>query len=57
MASKKAPEWKTIVDAKAKRDSDLTEKLRRARLARDAEAPPPPQKPRRAVPKRANQRG
>jgi len=49
MASKKAPEWKTIVDAKAKRDSDLMEKLRRARLARDAAAPPPPPKRRRAA--------
>ena len=54
MAGDKAPEWKKIVDAQAKRNSDLTDKLRRARLARDAAAPPPPAKPRRSAAKPAD---
>ena len=49
MAGDKAPEWKVIVDAKAKRDAELADKLRAARLARDAAAPPAPPKPRRAA--------
>ncbi|HEX9462325.1 MAG TPA: hypothetical protein VGB82_06970 [Alphaproteobacteria bacterium] len=42
MANDKTPEWKTITDAKAQKDAALTDKLRAARLARDAAAPPPP---------------
>ncbi len=57
MASDKTPEWKVIVDAKAKRDAELAEKLRAARLARDAAAPPAAPKPRRAPKKAATRRG
>lgn len=42
MANDKTPEWKVITDAKALKDAALTDKLRAARLARDAAAPPPP---------------
>jgi len=38
---KKVPEWKTITDAKARQSAALSEKLRAARLARDAAAPAP----------------
>ena len=47
MANDKSPEWKTIIDAKAKRDAEITDRLRAARLARDAAAPPAPPKARR----------
>ncbi len=38
---KKVPEWKVITDTKARQSAALSEKLRAARLARDAAAPPP----------------
>jgi hypothetical protein len=51
MADEKTPEWKTIVDAKAKKMAEITDRLRAARLARDAAAPPPEPKKRRPAAK------
>lgn len=48
----KKPEWKTISDARRSAEAVQTAKLREARLARDAAAPPP--EPRKVVSRRAN---
>lgn len=56
MADEKTPEWKTIIEAKAKKEAELAERLRAARLARDAAAPPPAPKKRRAAAKPAARR-
>jgi hypothetical protein len=58
MPDEKIPEWKAITDAKARKDAALTEKLRTARMARDAAAPPPPDEPkkRKAASRRAGER-
>lgn len=53
MADEKIPEWKAITDAKARKDAALSERLRIARLARDAAAPPPDEPKKR---KTANRR-
>ncbi len=60
MADEKAPEWKVIVTAQAKKRAELTDRLRAERLARDAAAPPAPQpqpKTRRAPRRAATRRG
>lgn len=56
MATEKTPEWKTIVDAQAKKSAELTERLRAARVARDAAAPPAEPKKRRAPARRSVRR-
>ncbi len=56
MATEKPPAWKVIVDAQAKKSAELAERLRAARLARDAAAPPVEPKKRRASPRTAIRR-
>ena len=56
MTDEKTPEWKTIIEAKAKKAAELAERLRAARLARDAAAPPPEPKKRRPAAKAAARR-
>ena len=48
MADDKKPEWKQIMDQQRNRLDDRTEKLKAARLARDAALPPEPPKKVRA---------
>jgi hypothetical protein len=40
-ADSKVPEWKQIMDQQKAKFSDRSEKLRAARIARDAAMPPP----------------
>ena len=54
MADEKKSEWQVIVEAERKAFAARTAQLRAARLARDAELPPPaPPAPRRAKKKPA----
>lgn len=56
MTAEKTPEWKLITEAKARKDAALSEKLRAARLARDAAAPPAEEQKKRKAPTRASGR-
>ena len=57
MANEKTPEWKVIVDAQAKKQAEIAERLRAARIARDAAAPPAPQPKPRVARRAAARRG